>query len=42
MKKFFALSVVVILALSFFSACRAPHKCEAYSKAGVKAHGAQI
>ncbi|MFI5149078.1 MAG: hypothetical protein ACHQRM_05045 [Bacteroidia bacterium] len=37
MKKFFALSVVVILALSFFSACRAPHKCEAYSKVENKA-----
>jgi hypothetical protein len=36
MRKIFTLSVVVIFAVSLLSSCRAPHKCEAYSKVATK------
>jgi hypothetical protein len=37
MRKISALALVVFLTVAFLSSCRAPHKCEAYSQAKVKA-----
>jgi hypothetical protein len=36
MKKVSTIAIVLFLAVGFLSSCKAPHKCEAYSKVDVK------
>jgi hypothetical protein len=36
MKKFSALALLIVFATAFLTSCKAPHKCEAYSKIETK------